>query len=82
ANIDREVVRADDVQILQCKTAGINGARPAKEGAPEYVQLQVMDQLGVTGKQAADVAVLLGGPSLEIHRVERPELLSARLMGC
>ena len=65
ANIDREVNGADDVQILECKTAGINGARLWKEGVPEYVQLQVMHQLAVTGKQAADVAVLLGGQTLE-----------------
>ena len=80
ANIDREVIGADDVQILECKTAGINGARLWKEGVPEYVQLQVMHQLAVTGKQAADVAVLLGGQHLEIHRIERDELLIARLI--
>jgi putative phage-type endonuclease len=61
ANIDREAGGAEDVHILECKTAGINGARIWKEGVPEYVQLQVMHQLAVTGKQAADVAVLLGG---------------------
>ena len=27
ANIDREVIGAPEVQILECKTAGINGAR-------------------------------------------------------
>ena len=80
ANIDREVIGADDVQILECKTAGINGARLWKEGVPEYVQLQVMHQLAVTGKQAADVAVLLGGQHLEIHRIERDESLIARLI--
>ena len=80
ANIDREVIGADDVQILECKTAGINGARLWKEGAPEYVQLQVMHQLAVTGKQAADVAVLLGGQHLEIHRIERDEQMIARLI--
>ena len=80
ANIDREVIGADDVQILECKTAGINGARLWKEGAPEYVQLQVMHQLAVTGKQAADVAVLLGGQALEIHRIERDEQMIARLI--
>jgi putative phage-type endonuclease len=58
ANIDREVVGASDVQILECKTAGINGARLWRDGVPEYIQLQVMHQLAVTGKQAADVAVL------------------------
>ncbi|WP_122500329.1 YqaJ viral recombinase family protein [Pseudomonas viridiflava] len=80
ANIDREVIGADDVQILECKTAGINGARLWKEGVPEYAQLQVMHQLAVTGKQAADVAVLLGGQTLEIHRIERDELMIARLI--
>ena len=80
ANIDREVMGADDVQILECKTAGINGARLWKEGVPEYVQLQVMHQLAVTGKQAADVAVLLGGQHLEIYRIERDEQMITRLI--
>ncbi|MNZ89375.1 YqaJ-like viral recombinase domain protein [compost metagenome] len=80
ANIDREVISADDVQILECKTAGINGARLWKEGVPEYVQLQVMHQLAVTGKQAADVTVLLGGQQVEIHRIERDDFLIGRLM--
>ncbi|PAU59204.1 alkaline phosphatase [Pseudomonas sp. PIC25] len=80
ANIDREVIGADEVQILECKTAGINGARLWQEGVPEYVQLQVMHQLAVTGKQAADVAVLLGGQSLKVHRIERDEQMIARLV--
>ncbi|MDU4251188.1 MULTISPECIES: YqaJ viral recombinase family protein [unclassified Pseudomonas] len=80
ANIDREVIGANDVQILECKTAGINGARLWKEGVPVYVQLQVMHQLAVTGKRAADVAVLLGGQHLEIHRIERDDELIARLI--
>lgn len=80
ANIDREVIGASDVQILECKTAGINGARLWKEGVPEYVQLQVIHQLAVTGKQAADVAVLLGGQHLEIHRIERDEQMIVRLI--
>ncbi|WP_334180954.1 lambda-exonuclease family protein [Pseudomonas nitroreducens] len=80
ANIDREVIGAGDVQVLECKTAGINGARLWKDGVPVYVQLQVMHQLAVTGKQAADVAVLLGGQHLEIHRIERDDELIARLI--
>jgi len=80
ANIDREVIGASDVSILECKTAGINGARLWKEGVPEYVQLQVQHQLAVTGKRAADVAVLLGGQHLEIHRIDRDEALIARLI--
>ncbi len=80
ANIDREVIGAEDVQILECKTAGINGSRLWKEGVPEYVQLQVMHQLAVTGKQAADVAVLLGGQHLEVYRIERDETMIAQLI--
>lgn len=80
ANIDREVIGTEDVQILECKTAGINGARLWKDGVPEYVQLQVHHQLAVTGKHAADVAVLLGGQHLEIHRIERDEVLIKNLI--
>ncbi|MDP1999313.1 MAG: YqaJ viral recombinase family protein [Rhodoferax sp.] len=80
ANLDREVLGAPDVQILECKTAGINGARLWKDCVPEYIQLQVMHQLAVTGKQAADVAVLIGGQDLQIHRLERDEGMIARLM--
>lgn len=80
ANIDREVIGAPDVQILECKTAGINGAKLWKEGVPEYVQIQVHHQLAVTGKQSADVAVLLGGQHLEVHRIERDETLIKNLI--
>ncbi|MGG7056080.1 YqaJ viral recombinase family protein [Nitrosomonas sp. ANs5] len=80
ANIDREIIGASDVQILECKTAGINGTRLWKEGVPEYVQLQVQHQLAVTGKTAADVAVLMGGQHLEIHRILRDDALIDRLI--
>jgi putative phage-type endonuclease len=80
ANLDREIIGAPDVQILECKTAGIYGARLWKDGVPEYVQLQVMHQLAVTGKQAADVAVLIGGQELQVHRIERNETLIGQLI--
>jgi putative phage-type endonuclease len=80
ANIDREVVGVDDVQILECKTAGLNGARLWKDGVPEYVQLQVLHQLAVTGKRAADVAVLICGQELRVHRIERDEEAIANLI--
>jgi predicted phage-related endonuclease len=80
ANLDREVIGAPDVQILECKTAGMNGARLWNEGVPEYVQLQVLHQLAVTGKQAADVAVLICGQELQVHRIERDEEMIARLV--
>lgn len=80
ANIDREVVGSSEVQILECKTAGINGAKLWRDGVPKYVEVQVMHQLAVTGKQAADVAVLLGGQQLEVYRIERDELLIKHLI--
>lgn len=80
ANLDREVVGSPDVQILECKTAGEFGSRLWKDGVPEYVQLQVQHQLAVTGHAAADVAALLCGQKLEIHRIERDDEVIARLI--
>ena len=74
------MVGSSEVQILECKTAGIHGARLWKDGVPEYVQLQVMHQLAVTGHKAADVAVLIGGQELRIFRIDRDEALIARLI--
>jgi putative phage-type endonuclease len=80
ANIDREVIGSPDVQILECKTAGEFGSRLWKDGVPEYIQLQVQHQLAVTGKAAVDVAVLLCGQKLEVHRIDRDDEIIARLM--
>lgn len=80
ANLDREIVGSADVQILECKTAGLNGARLWRDGVPEYVQLQVLHQLAVTGKAAADVAVLVCGQELRVHRIERDEALICQLI--
>jgi len=80
ANLDREIVGVPDVQILECKTAGEFGARLWRDGVPEYVQLQVQHQLAVTGKQAADVAVLLCGQALTVYRIERDDALITRLI--
>lgn len=80
ANIDREIVGASDVQILECKTAGEHGARLWRDGIPEYVELQVQHQLAVTGKTAAHVAVLLCGQALEVFRVARDDAVIARLI--
>jgi putative phage-type endonuclease len=80
ANLDREVMGVADVQILECKTAGMNGAKLWRDGVPEYVQLQVHHQLAVTGKQAADVAVLVCGNEFRTYRIERDEALIERLI--
>lgn len=80
ANIDREVMGAADVQILECKTAGEFGARLWRDGVPDYVVCQVQHQLAVTGKAAADVCVLVCGQEIRIHRIERDDVLISRLI--
>ena len=42
--------------------------------------MQVLHQLAVTGKRAADVAVLICGQELQIHRIERDEPMIAQLI--
>ena len=80
ANLDYSVVGNPEVQILECKTTGLNGARLWADGVPEYIQCQVQHQLAVTGKQAADVAVLICGQELQVHRIERDEAVIKQLI--
>ena len=51
ANLDYSVVGSDEVQILECKTAGEYGAKLWRDGVPLYVLCQVQHQLAVTGKR-------------------------------
>ena len=71
ANLDYAVVGSDEVQILECKTAGEYGARLWRDGVPLYVLCQVQHQLAVTGKQAAHVCVLICGHETKIFKVTR-----------
>jgi predicted phage-related endonuclease len=73
ANLDYSVVGSDDVQILECKTAGEYGAKLWRDGVPLYVLCQVQHQLAVTGKQAAHICVLLCGHETRIFKVTRSE---------
>lgn len=80
ANLDYSVAANDEVQILECKTAGEFGARLWRDGVPEYVQCQVQHQLAVTGKAAADVAVLLCGHEVKVFRVLRDDAVIERVI--
>lgn len=84
ANLDYSIVSSGQsdqpVHILECKTAGEHGAKLWKHGIPEYVQCQVQHQLAVTGKQAADVCVLICGQEIRIYRIERDDELIAKLI--
>ena len=75
ANLDYAITGSDEVQILECKTAGEHGANLWKHGVPLYVTCQVQHQLAVTGKQAAHICVLLCGHEAKIYKVERDERL-------
>ena len=80
ANLDYTVSGSDEVQIVECKTAGFHGTFLWRDGVPEYIQLQVQHQLAVTGKAAADVCVLVCGQEIRIHRIERDDELIAKLV--
>lgn len=73
ANLDYAVVGSEEVQILECKTAGEHGAKLWRDGVPLYVLCQVQHQLAVTGKQAAHVCVLICGHETKIFKVTRSE---------
>jgi len=75
ANLDYAITGNDEVQILECKTAGEHGAKLWKHGVPLYVTCQVQHQLAVTGKQAAHICVLICGHEAKIFKVERNEQL-------
>lgn len=80
ANLDYSVVGSEEVQILECKTAGEHGAKLWKHGVPLYVTCQVQHQLAVTGKSAAHICVLLCGHEAKIYKVERDERLIASII--
>ena len=75
ANLDYAITGSEEVQILECKTAGEHGVKLWREGVPLYVTCQVQHQLAVTGKQAAHICVLLCGHEAKIYKVERDERL-------
>ena len=80
ANLDYAIIGNDEVQILECKTAGEHGAKLWKNGVPLYVTCQVQHQLAVTGKTAAHICVLLCGHEAKIYKVERDERLIASII--
>ena len=80
ANLDYAITGNDEVQILECKTAGEHGAKLWKHGVPLYVTCQVQHQLAVTGKQAAHICVLICGHEAKIYKVERDERLIDSIM--
>src|SRR5690606_19227343 len=80
SNLDYSVIGSDEVQVLECKTAGEYGAKLWRDGVPLYVLCQVQHQLAVTGKQAAHICVLLCGHETKIFKVTRSESVIEHLI--
>jgi predicted phage-related endonuclease len=59
---------------------GRQDAAAWEEGLPAHERLNALHLLAVTGKQAVDLAVLVCGQELQIHRVARDEPAIARLV--
>lgn len=81
ANIDRETV--DPEGILEVKTAGINATLRTwndPDDPPDYVYVQALHYLAVTGRRVAFVAVLLAGQRLASYTIERDDTAVANLL--
>lgn len=83
ASLDRDVI--GEPRILECKTAG-RWARPEDWGpsgtdqVPESYLLQTQWYLAVTGKQVADLAVLIAGQDFRIYEIPRDDALINELI--
>lgn len=79
ANLDREVV--GESRLLECKTADKWAAQSDAWGpsgsdlVPESYLLQTQHYLAVTGRQVADLAVLIGGNEFRVYTIGRDESL-------
>lgn len=80
AQIAWEVVGDTQVQLLECRVPSLQNTRLWRDGLPLHVHLQMMHRLTVTGKGAADVAVLLGGQEFSVYRIERNESVIGHLV--
>jgi putative phage-type endonuclease len=84
ANVDRwSDQRGTARRVLECKTAGEFNAKdfgePGSDQVPPDYLLQVMHYLNVTGKDVADLAVLIGGQKHRVFTIERDAELIERM---
>jgi putative phage-type endonuclease len=73
ARITREVVDVPNVQLLEYICVGTRGVALWEKGLPNHVRINALHQLAVTGLRAVDLAVLICGQELQVHRIERDE---------
>ncbi len=80
ARVDWEVPGCPEVHLMRYLSVGRQDAAAWEEGLPAHERLNALHLLAVTGKQAVDLAVLVCGQELQIHRVARDEPVIARLV--
>ncbi len=73
-------VQSSEVRLLHCLQVASEDLPQWQGGVPEHVKLDLMHLLAVTGQQVADLAVLTGGRSVQLFRIERDEVLIERLI--
>lgn len=79
AQIDRLITGTDE--ILECKTASAWKAKEWEgEDIPQEYILQVMWQLGVSGKSTGWIAVLIGGQAFKFKKIEFDQELFDRML--
>lgn len=82
-HIDRKVEGYN--RLLECKTTGYDYAKQwgehGSDKIPLYYRVQVMLYLWLTGYEAADVAVLIGGQDFRVLEVRRDEQIIDDLVG-
>lgn len=80
ARVDWEVLGCPDVDLMRYLSVGQQDAAAWEEGLPAHERVNALHLLAVTGKQAVDLAVLVCGHDLQIHRVARDEPVITRLL--
>lgn len=80
ARVGWEVVDYLDVDLMRYVHVGQHEAGDWTHGIPAHQRIHALHLLAVTGKQAVDLAVLICGEELRIHRVERDNALIDRMM--
>ena len=80
AQVDWDVLGCPEVDLMRYLSVGRQDAAAWEEGLPAHERLNALHLLAVTGKQSVDLAVLVCGQELQIHRVVRDEPVIARLM--
>lgn len=80
ATLGWEVVGAPGVDILECISVGKGEAELWEQGLPAHVRVNVMHTLAVTGKSAANLAVLICGHEMQIFRVDRDEVVIRKMI--